>query len=83
MDIASVVSWVSENYLLVLGLVYMALNLVSGILTLIPGDQGEGEGGFLSKLRSVLDRISVLTAKDASGTVKMPLTASKALPPTE
>lgn len=73
----SLVKWVTENWATVVVLAYMLLNLVNGVLALVPGDQGEGAGGWLSKVRSVLDRVSVLTNRTASGTLKLPLTTSK------
>lgn len=76
-----VVTWVSENWLVVLGLTVLFGNLLNGVLRLVPGDQGEQEGGWLSKtlkfLRGLLDRSSVLTNHDGAGTVKLPLTKSK------
>lgn len=73
----NVLKWVVEHWGTMLVLLYGLLNLINGVLSLIPGDQGEGEGGWLSKVRAVLDRISVLTSKDGTGTVKAPLTKSK------
>ena len=72
-----VLTLILENLPTVLVVLYALLNLVNGVLTLVPGDQGEGAGGWLSKVRSVLDRVSVLTSKDGSGTVKLPLVKSK------
>lgn len=72
MDLSSVVTWVSENWGTVLGLLYMLLNLVSGVL-----DLAHVEHGFIGTLRSWLDRVSVLTARNAGGTVKLPLVTSK------
>lgn len=69
--------WIVENWATVLVLLYGLLNVINGVLTLVPGDQGEGEGGWLSKVRGVLDRVSVLTGKDGAGTVKLPGTKSK------
>ncbi len=73
--------WVAENWLVVTGLVVLAGNLLNGVLRLIPGNQGEEEGGWLHGtlkfLRGLLDRSSVLSAKDGAGTVKLPLAKSK------
>jgi hypothetical protein len=66
--------WLLENQLALLALAYGLLNVVNGVLNLIPGDQGES---FLGKVRSVLDRVSLLTAKDGKNTLKLPLSKSK------
>ena len=71
------VKWVTENLGTVLLLTYALLNVVNGVLELVPGKQGEEPGGWLSKVRSVLDRVSVLTNRTASGTLKLPGTTSK------
>ncbi len=68
-----VMKWVMENWVVVLGLVYMLLNVVNGVLLLVPGEQGEEKGGWLHTIRSWLDRISVLTNSDADGTLKTPV----------
>ena len=72
-------AWTVENWPLMLGIVYGLLNLLNGILKLVPGDQlGEESGkGFLPTARKLVDKISVLTAKDGAGTVKAPLASSK------
>lgn len=71
------VKWMLEHYVEVLVVTYGLLNVINGVLVLIPGLQGEQEGGWLSKVRGLLDRVSLLTAKDGHNTVKMPGTASK------
>lgn len=69
--------WLSENLPLVVVALYALLNLLNAVLKLVPGDQGEQPGGWLSTVRSVLDKISLLTNRDAAGTLKAPLTSSK------
>lgn len=69
--------WLLENQVALVGVAYLLLNLVNAVLTLVPGDQGEGEGGWLTKVRSVLDRVSILTAKGSVTKAKAPLTKSK------
>lgn len=71
-----VLTWVTEHWPLVLGVVYALLNVVNGVLRLIPGNQGEQEGGWLGTVRGVVDRVSVLTGQDGKGTLKLPGTAS-------
>lgn len=71
------VQYLLENQVALLAVVYLALNLVNAVLNLVPGDQGEGQGGWLSKVRSVVDRLSLLTAKGDPSSLKVPLTKSK------
>ncbi len=69
--------WLMDNQVALLVAAYAVLNVLNAVLSVVPGDQGEGKGGWLSKVRSVLDRVSLLTAKGDPVSVKMPLTKSK------
>lgn len=68
----SVLTWAVENQVAVFGIAYGALNLLNAVL-----DLAKVEHGWLAKVRSVLDRLSILTAKDGANTVKLPATKSK------
>lgn len=68
----SVLTWAVENQVAVFGIAYAALNLLNGVL-----DLAKVEHGWLAKVRAVVDRLSVLTAKDGANTIKAPLSKSK------
>ena len=75
----NVLTWITENWPLALGVLYGLLNVINGVLRLVPGDQGEGEDGWLAKVRGGLDRVSALTGQNGRGTLKLPGTKSEPL----
>lgn len=66
--------WCVENPEAAITLGYVALSILNG---LVKKSQLGWAGGILSKARALLDRVAILTAKDADGTVKLPLMKSK------
>lgn len=66
------VAWVTANSAVLLGLAYAAVNLLNGVLTLAGSSTG-----WLGTVRKALDKISLITNKDAASSVKLPLTSSK------
>lgn len=78
MDFASVLSWLGENWVVLVAVVYGLLNVANSVTSLTPTDKDDK---VVAKIKSVVSKVvdflSVLTKKDATGTLKTPLSTSK------
>ncbi len=74
MDITSIVGWVVAHGSDLVDVALAVCGVASMITALTPTPKDDA---LISKARALLDRLSVLTHKDAVGTVKLPLTKSK------
>lgn len=79
MDLQTILAWLLENWLVLVAIVYGLLNVANAVTSLTTTKKDDS---VVAKIRSVVDKIvdflSVLTKKDATNTIKLPLTKSKA-----
>lgn len=72
--VAEIVGWLVANVGTLLTIAGAVVGVASMVTALTPSPKDDL---FVSKVKGYLDRLSVLTHKDAAGTVKLPLTKSK------